>query len=139
MSVAAGLAACILAGPATAADATGTWLTEGGKARVRIAKCGDALCGTIVSLAEPNDPATGRPRTDNNNVDASKRSRPLVGVAIVLGMKPSGADRWSGQVYNAEDGKTYTGHFTLQGPSVAKLKGCAMAIFCKSQSWTRAN
>src|SRR5262249_7258632 len=47
-----------------AADATGTWLTEDGKARIRIAACGPALCGTIISLKEPNDPQTNRPKTD---------------------------------------------------------------------------
>src|SRR6478609_3455649 len=93
-----------------AADPTGTWLTNGGKATVRIASCGPELCGTIIALKEPNDPATGRPKTDVNNPDASKRNRPMIGVPIVLGMKPSGTpDKWNGQVYNAEDGKTYTG------------------------------
>ena len=39
----------------------------------------------------------------------------MIGVPIVLGMKPSGtANKWSGQVYNAEDGKTYLGSLTLQ-------------------------
>src|SRR5262249_53779307 len=73
-----------------AADATGTWLTEDGKARVRIAACGAALCGTVISLKEPNDPQTGRPKTDKNNADAGLRARPMIGVQIVLGMKPSG-------------------------------------------------
>ena len=49
-----------LALPATAGDPTGTWLTQGGKSRVRIANCGRALCGTIAWLNEPNDPQTGR-------------------------------------------------------------------------------
>ena len=58
---------------------------------------------------------------------------------IVLGMKPSGADQWSGNVYNASDGKTYTGSFTLTGPNTAELKGCVMSVICKTQTWTRAN
>ena len=126
--------------PAAAADPTGVWVTEGGKARVRIGRCGDALCGTIVSLAEPNDPATGKAKTDKNNADPAKRDRPLIGTTIVLGMKPGdAADKWNGQVYNAEDGKTYTGSLALQGAGTLRLEGCAMAIFCKSQTWTRAN
>jgi len=48
-------------GTSLAADPLGTWLTEEAKATVRIAPCGPALCGTIVSLKEPNDPATGKP------------------------------------------------------------------------------
>src|SRR5215470_12542912 len=76
-----------------AADPSGTWLTEGEAATVRIASCGVELCGTIVALKEPNDPATGRPKTDKNNPDASKRNRPVVGTTIVFGMKPNGPDK----------------------------------------------
>src|SRR4051812_35773590 len=138
IAIAAGLMAT---GSALAADPTGSWQTEGGKATVRIASCGGgALCGTIVSLREPNDPETGRPKTDKNNADASKRTRPMIGVPIVLSMKPNGADKWTGQVYNAEDGKTYTGHVTFAGGSSLKLEGCALGgLVCKAQTWTKAN
>jgi len=123
---------------AFAADSSGTWLTETGTSRVRIANCGGALCGTITWLKVPNDPDTGKPKTDKNNADESKRSRPLIGVAIVLGMKPSGAEKWSGQVYNAQDGKTYSGNLVRAGVDSLKLEGCALGgLICKSQTWTR--
>ena len=124
--------------PAVAVDLVGNWLTENGRSRVRIADCGGALCGTIVWLKEPNDPDTGKPKTDKNNADAGKRARPLIGVPIVLGMKPGGADKWTGQVYNAEDGKTYSGTITAQGANALKLEGCALGgLICKGQTWTR--
>jgi uncharacterized protein (DUF2147 family) len=131
----------LAAAPAAAADPTGTWTTEGGKSRVRIAACGSGqLCGTIIGLAEPNDPATGKPKTDKNNADAGKRERPLIGTQIVLGMKPNGADKWAGQVYNAEDGKTYSGNLTYAGGSSLRLEGCALGgMICKGQTWTKAN
>jgi uncharacterized protein (DUF2147 family) len=122
---------------AAAADAFGTWLTSDKEGQVRIVNCGGALCGNLVWLKEPNDPATGRPKTDKHNADATKQSRPLLGVAVVLAMKPSGPSQWSGEVYNAEDGKTYSGSFTLTGPDTADLKGCVLSILCKSQTWTR--
>ena len=124
---------------AGAADAFGTWLTSDKEGQVRIVNCGGALCGNLVWLKEPNDPATGRPKTDKHNADASKQSRPLLGVPVVLAMKPSGPGQWSGQVYNAEDGKTYSGSFTLTGPDTADLKGCVLSILCKSQTWTRVH
>lgn len=137
---AAALLAVTLAGPSFAGDPNGTWLTENGKSRVRIANCGGAICGTLTWLQEPNDPATGKPRTDKNNADASLRGRPLIGVTIVVSMKPNGPDKWSGQVYNAEDGKTYTGSFALTGANAAKLEGCALGgLVCKGQTWTRSN
>src|SRR5580693_5454308 len=128
-------------GPARAADPLGTWYTADKDSQVRITKCGEALCGVLVGLKEPNDPATGRPKTDKNNADASKQSRPLIGVPIVLGMKPSGTpDQWSGDVYNAKDGKTYSGSFTMTGANTAALKGCVLGgLICQSQTWTRAN
>ena len=126
--------------PAQAADPLGTWSTEGAKAQIRIANCSGGLCGSIIALREPNDPATGRPKTDVNNEDANKRSRPMIGVQIVLGMKPGGANKWDGRVYNAEDGKTYSGNITLQGANTLQLQGCVFGgMICKSQTWTRAN
>ena len=130
----------IAAKPVLAADPMGNWYTEDKESQVRIVNCGGALCGSLVWLKEPNDPATGRPKTDKNNADASKQARPLLGVEIVLGMKPNGTpDQWAGQVYNASDGKTYTGSFTMTGATTAVLKGCVMGgLICKGQTWTRA-
>jgi uncharacterized protein (DUF2147 family) len=133
-------AAFAIAGPAAAADPNGTWLTEPGTSRIRIADCGGALCGTIVWLRDPVDTETQKPRLDKLNADASRRTRPLTGTTIVIGMKPAGADKWSGQVYNAEDGKTYTGSITMQGANALKLEGCALGgLLCKGQTWTRVN
>jgi uncharacterized protein (DUF2147 family) len=127
-------------GSALAADPNGTWLTQTGTSRIRVADCGGALCGTIVWLKEPNDAETGKPKTDKNNADALKRSRPLIGTQIVLGMKPAGTDKWTGQVYNAEDGKTYSGNLTYSGGGSLQLQGCALGgLVCKSQTWTKVN
>ena len=125
---------------AFAADPAGVWLTQTGMSRIRVADCGGALCGTIIWLKEPNDPETGKPKTDKHNSDASKRSRPLIGVQIVLGMKPAGDGKWSGQVYNAEDGKTYSGNLTFSGGNALQLQGCALGgLVCKGQTWTKVN
>ena len=123
--------------PALAADPTGMWLTDTADAKVRIVHCGSAICGTIAWLKEPNDSA-GKPKVDRNNADAAHRNRPIMGVPIILSMKPDGADKWSGQVYNAEDGKTYSGNVTLTNASTLRLQGC-VAVFCKTKTWTRSN
>jgi uncharacterized protein (DUF2147 family) len=123
--------------PARAADPAGLWLSADGDVKMKVAKCGEAICSSIVWLKEPND-AGGKPKVDQNNADTSKRGRPIIGSGIILAMKPDGADKWSGQVYNAEDGKTYSGSFALSGATKAELKGC-VAIICKSKTWTRTN
>jgi len=136
------LAACItlfaFASDLHAADPHGIWQTEGAKAQVRVADCGGALCGTIIGLSEPNNPTTGRPKTDENNADPSKRSRPVIGVQILVAMKPQGPDKWSGDIYNAEDGKTYSGSFTLVSATSGKVEGCVLGgLICRGQNWTR--
>ena len=132
------LTGLLAASAASAADPRGSWLTEGGKSKIRIADCGGALCGTIEWLREPND-ETGKPKTDKNNADAGMRTRPVMGVPIVLSMKPSGADKWAGEVYNVEDGKTYSGSITMESATALKLQGCVLGgLICKGQTWTRA-
>jgi len=61
-------------------------------------------------------------------------------VQIVLGMKPAGDGKWAGQVYNAEDGKTYSGNLTFTGGTSLQLQGCALGgLVCKGQTWTKTN
>lgn len=52
----------LLAAPAINAhaggDAAGVWLTQASDAKVRVSKCGGGLCGVVVWLREPNNPAT---------------------------------------------------------------------------------
>src|SRR5271170_5441588 len=68
------LGAATFATPALAADPLGIWYTADNDSQVRITNCGGALCGTLVGLKEPIDPATGKPKLDKNNADASKQS-----------------------------------------------------------------
>jgi uncharacterized protein (DUF2147 family) len=118
-----------------AVDATGTWRTED-DATIRVSNCGGGLCATIMSLRDPNDPQTGKPKTDINNVDASKRTRPIVGMQIFTGLRPEGANKWSGQIYNPEDGKTYDANVVLENANTLKVQGCVLFI-CKTKTWTR--
>ena len=129
----------LLAGatPAFAAEPIGTWATENGRSHVRISSCGGAVCGSIVWLKEPNDPDTGKPKTDKNNADEAKRARALIGTPIVLSMKPNGADKWSGEVYNAENGKTYQSYIKLKSPDMLRIEGCVFGFLCGGEDWTR--
>lgn len=136
-----GAAAFLAAGsPALAVDITGVWSTQDADARVRISPCGKALCGTILSLREPNDPATGKPKLDKYNQDAKKRARPVVGIELISQMKPNAAqDRWDGSLYNPKDGNTYNGSLIARDPLTLKLQGCVLGgLVCKSETWTRA-
>jgi len=132
------LAAATLAlagtGPAHA-DPTGLWRgSDGGT--TRIAACGAALCGYLATVVPPIDPETSRPWTDKHNANARKRSRPLVGTPVLIRMQPSGAGRWSGQLYYYVDGNTYSGHLIEQGPGNIRIEGCVLGM-CGGEDMTR--
>lgn len=119
------------------ASPAGLWLTQGRDAKIRVSSCGKALCGVIAWLRDPIDSETGRPATDKLNPDPSKRARSLIGVHLFVGMRPSGPGRWSGHIYNAQDGQTYRGGVVVRGPTGLQVEGCLLA-FCGSEVWTRA-
>jgi uncharacterized protein (DUF2147 family) len=120
----------------TRAEPTGIWLDKDG-GTVRIRPCGDALCGTIASVRPRLDPATGRPWTDKKNADPGKRARPLVGVQVLIAMRPSGPGKWSGRLYNADDGKTYSGNLVELGPGSIRVEGCWLGM-CGGENLRRA-
>jgi len=143
MIVHAALAACLvaLAGPVNAAgpaDPSGTWLTEDGRARVRVERCGaklEQVCGYIVWMNEPAD-AKGQPLRDWHNPDPSKQDRLVLGHQLILGLKPASPGRFDGQIYNAENGKSYD--ITLwRETRDLKVKGCMLSVLCSTQTWTQ--
>ncbi|MSP51005.1 MAG: DUF2147 domain-containing protein [Alphaproteobacteria bacterium] len=126
----ASLVAACLAAP-VAAEPIGLWLTEGGKSRVKIEPCAERLCGTIVWLRED------LPGIDARNEGEALRARPILGITLIAGFKPSGEARWNGgTIYNPEDGRTYDSKIELADPHTLRVSGCVL-FFCKAQHWTR--
>ena len=137
--IAASLAVLLTAPPAQAQGAsepTGIWQTQAGDARVKISKCGGGICGVIVSLREPIDPATGKPQVDSKNPNPALHSRPIVGLPLFSAMRPVAPGKWSGQIYNADDGGTYASSITLAGADTLRVEGCVGAL-CGGETWTR--
>lgn len=107
-----------LAAPAAASDILGSWQRSDGSSRIRMAPCGDAVCGHITWLRSPG------------------ASPAKVGQRVFSSMKPDGSG-WSGSAFNPEDGKTYTGKASVSGGAMT-TKGCALAgLICKTVSWSR--
>lgn len=139
-AVAAAAALSIAVLPARAeSDVLGRWATPGVSAVVELTHCGDAatLCGTIRWLWDAVDDK-GRPRLDANNTDPSLRTRPIVGLSILSGLKPRGDGGWSGQIYNPEDGQTYRATLRRVGADRLEVEGCVLMI-CKKQVWRKAS
>ena len=133
------LAAGLVALPASAQslDPSGIWLTQAGDARVRVSKCGAGICGVVVSLRDPIDPATGKPQVDDKNPNPALKKRPIVGLPLFSGMHPSGPNKWSGQIYNADDGSTYSSNVSVTGPDSLRVEGC-VGVLCGGETWTRS-
>lgn len=119
---------------AKAGEPYGSWSM--GKVTIEVIDCGGGLCGTIVGLKEPISKIDGKPKVDRENPDVSKRQRPLIGLAVLIGMKPAGEGKWQGSIYNPDDGNTYSASIKLDGDKM-KVKGCVAGILCKTNNFVR--
>lgn len=118
-------------GVAGAADPTGDWRVAEGVANIRVAECNGAMWGVVAWEKKPGG-------VDQNNPDVSKRSRPTLGMPILLDMKKKAEkDEWEGQVYNAKDGKTYDSTIKLASPDQLEIEGCVLGFLCGGETWTR--
>jgi len=137
-AVSAALFAAAQADGAGANNPGGIWLTQAGNAKVRVGRCGGGLCGTVVWLRDPIDGATGRPQVDDKNENPSLRRRPIIGLSLFISMRMVAANKWSGRIYNADDGKTYASAVTLQEPGTLEVQGCVGSL-CGSEMWSRSS
>ena len=118
-------------------DPSGIWLTQAGDAKIRVSKCGGGICGVVIWLKDPINPATGKPQVDDKNPNPALARRPMIGLVLFSAMQPSGPNKWSGQIYNADDGSTYASNVSVTGQDTLKVEGCVGAL-CGGENWTRA-
>ena len=116
----------------TADDAFGVWLNPENQSNVELYRCGEGLCAKITKVSDGQ-------KTDDKNPDAAKRNRPIVGLVIMEGAKKSGANTWSGTLYNRADGKSYSGTVTVKAKNTLDLSGCVALVVCRTTTWTRVN
>lgn len=121
--------------------AFGLWLTENQRAIVEIGPCDAApaqACGVVVWLLEPTD-ASGAPRVDTENPEASLRTRPLCGLPVVGDFERQGPGSWDdGFIYDGAEGDTYTASMEVQGDGTLRVRGYVLvSAIGRSQTWTR--
>jgi len=119
---------------ATPGDAVaGLWLTDDRKGVVRIAPCGQQLCGYIAQVL---DRAPNVPTTDVNNPDPKLRKQPLVGLRTLWGFSRT-ENLWEGgRAYDPKSGKSYRSTLQLNADGTLKVTGCVLFV-CDSRRWTR--
>jgi len=121
-------AAAMFASPAFAASPIeGQWTNPARSVTVRIAPCGNLLCGRVVSAspdARAKAAAGGTPR--------------LVGTELMSRLVPVGQGAWSGEFFVPDRNVRAPGELRLLGPRTLEIEGCAVAGYlCKTQQWTR--
>jgi uncharacterized protein (DUF2147 family) len=125
--ITAALAMALAPTPALAASPLeGLWTNPKGNVVVRIAPCGQQLCGRVVK-------ATAKARAKA----AEQGTQNLMGKTLLSGLQPNGPNRWRGKVFVPRVGRNVSGNLTLAGPSRLNVQGCLVGVICKSQSWTR--
>lgn len=126
----------LLAGLGGAANAApspiGQWTVANGQASIRVVDCGGQYWGFIASEQKPGG-------VDKNNPNPALRRRPTLGMPILLGMRPGEPGTWSGQIYNSQDGRTYSGHIKLTGSGTLHVEGCVLGFLCGGEDWHRAS
>ncbi len=109
----------------------GDWYTEGRRGVVRLARCGDALCGRLARILVPS-----KASTDINNPDPKLRTRPLIGLPLITGFVWKDGGWQGGRIYDPESGRTYKSKLSLNRDGTLKVSGC-IAFICQSQRWSR--
>ena len=122
---------------AFAQDVIGKWKLEDGSAIVEVYKNGDSFNGKIVWLQNPTE-ADGSPAVDSNNPDKALRSRQLIGLNMLSGLKKTGSEYSGGKIYDPGNGKTYNCSMKVEG-DVLKVRGSLdkKGLLGRTMDWFR--
>jgi uncharacterized protein (DUF2147 family) len=110
-------AALSASSPAPAAEAIyGVWLRHGGNGeKLEFYDCDGRLCARgIIPLPDGSPPPV-----------------------VLRHAQKTTPNQWKGDLFNPENGKTYSGTITLDKPNQLTLTGCLIAFLCQSETWTK--
>ena len=122
---------------ALAQDVIGKWKLADGTAIVEVYKSGDSFNGKIVWLQNPTE-SDGTPAKDDNNPDKNLRSRQIMVLNILSGLKKTGDEYSGGKIYDPGNGKTYNCSMKVEG-DVLKVRGSLdkKGLIGRTMDWFR--
>jgi len=115
----------------------GRWITASGNLEVEIGACGNALCGTVTKVL--GNRSMSREGEEMKAVD----TRPAMGMKILQNFIPETVEdnrttRWEGEIYNRENGKTYSCLMSLNADGSLVIRPyVGLPLFGKTQVWQR--
>ncbi|MCE2994135.1 MAG: DUF2147 domain-containing protein [Cyclobacteriaceae bacterium] len=114
----------------------GVWLTADKSAKIEIVQREKNFTGTMIWLEMDRD-EQGKPLTDTQNPDPSKRSRLLCGLEIIPNLVYKDG-KWKGTIYDPESGKTYSSEIVLVNENTLEVTGyIGLPMFGRTEKWTR--
>ncbi len=123
----------------------GFWLTEQGRATIEIFNDGEVYFGRIAGQRDPQylpgevEGMDGKERVDLKNPDPELRDRPIQDMVFMSGFVYSRGKFRTGDIYDAETGKTYSGQFWLDDDGTLKLRGyLGIPLLGRNTTWTRS-
>lgn len=126
LALAAAATSLGVAAPAAApVPIEGRWAR--GNMQIRIAPCGQTLCGTVLRASDKQKArAEAGSGTD------------LVGATLIHHIRAVGPGRYTAKVFVADKNMNANGTIVQVSPDQLNVKGCVvLGLFCKSQQWTR--
>ena len=120
-----------------AQDVLGKWKLSTGTAIVEVYQSGDVYNGKVVWLKTPTRP-DGTQAVDSNNPNESLRSRKLMGLNMLSGLKKKGSEYTGGKIYDPANGKTYYCSMEVVG-NILKVRGSLdkMGMLGRTMDWYR--
>jgi len=121
--------AALSAEPTSAAQPVeGLWRNPIGSAIIRLAPCGNLLCGTVVWAS-----ARGQ-------AEVAKNTLHVVGTTVLTDVKRAAPNRWTGHLYVPDDNIHVSARLELVTYRDLRLTGCGLVgLICRTQIWTRVD
>lgn len=119
-----GLAVALAPTSAMAKSLEGRW--KNGAMEIVIAPCGPSLCGRVVKASVQQQSKAQR----------GSGTR-LLGARVIDNIEPAGPGRWSADVFVASRDMNARGTIEQVNPNRLAVRGCVLAIICKTTHWDR--
>lgn len=116
----------------------GLWYNTEKTAQIQILKSGSEFIGKITWVKNPNP--DGKPVLDRQNSDPKLRTRPILGLSILDGLKYGGGVWKDGEIYDPNSGKTYSCELRLKSDKILEVKGyLGFSFVGRTVEWTKVN